>query len=132
MNDIEDIDSIKLFVNEFYGKVQQDLLIGPIFNQTIEDWRPHREKMYAFWNAALFGVPGFRGNPFAKHAPLNLNADHFKRWLELFHQTIDRNFEGPVADDTKNRAELMAAMFQDKLGRTGGNDTINRIFYDCT
>jgi hemoglobin len=121
MNDIEDIAAIKLFVNEFYGKVQQDLLIGPIFNQTIENWGPHLEKMYAFWNAALFGVPGFRGNPFAKHAPLNLNPDHFKRWLKLFHQTIDRNFEGPVADDTKNRAEIMAAMFQDKLARTAGN-----------
>jgi hemoglobin len=113
MNDIEDIDSIKLFVNEFYGKVQQDLLI--------ENWGPHLEKMYAFWNAALFGVPGFRGNPFAKHAPLNLNPDHFKRWLELFHETIDKNFKGPIADDTKNRAELMAFMFQDKLARTGGN-----------
>jgi hemoglobin len=121
MNDIKDIDSIKQFVNEFYGKVQQDILIGPIFNQTIEYWEPHLEKMYAFWNAALFGVPGFRGNPFAKHAPLNLKPAHFKRWLELFHQTIDRNFEGPVADDTKARAELMAAMFQDKLGRAVGN-----------
>jgi hemoglobin len=121
MKDIEDIAAIKLFVNEFYEKVQQDLLIGPIFTQAIENWDPHLEKMYAFWNAALFGVTGFRGNPFAKHAPLNLKLDHFKRWLELFHQTIDRNFAGPVADDTKRRAKLMAAMFQDKLGRTAGN-----------
>ena len=119
MKDIEDINCIKVFVNEFYARVQKDALIGPVFNNVIANWEPHLEKMYAFWNAALFGVPGFRGNPFAKHAPLHLKPEHFKRWLELFNSTIDRNFEGPVATDTKNRAGLMAIMFQNKIDRAG-------------
>lgn len=115
MKDIATIEDIKVFVNEFYAKVQEDDLIGPVFLQVIGDWQPHLEKMYAFWNAVLFGVAGFKGNPFAKHAPLKIEQHHFDRWLILFGRTIDTHFEGPVADDTKNRAGLMAEMFLHKL-----------------
>jgi hemoglobin len=125
MKEIENIDDIRLFVNEFYDKVKSDLFIGPIFMETIpEDWQPHLEKMYAFWNAALFGVPGFRGNPFAKHAPLKIGPEHFNRWLELFFSTIDENFEGHVAADAKNRAELMAYMFLSRLQKMGAPDKV--------
>ena len=119
MTDIVGIDSIRIMVDEFYAQVRQDELLGPVFSKVITgDWQPHLTQMYNFWNAALFGVPGFRGNPFAKHAPLPISAQHFSRWLELFGQTIDRHFEGVVAEDAKKRAELMAVMFQHKLQAT--------------
>lgn len=119
--DIKNLEDIRLFVDKFYHNVAQDQLIGPVFADVIEDWAPHLEKMYQFWNAALFGVPGFRGNPFAKHAPLPINAAHFDRWLSLFNETIDENFEGEMAEDAKNRAILMAEMFLRRLrGMTGG------------
>lgn len=113
--DIEGLDDIILFVNQFYNKVQQDNLIGPIFNEVIQDWEPHLQKMYAFWNAVLFGVPGFTGNPFARHAPLPIEARHFERWIQLFYQTIETLFEGETAENTKKRAETMAIMFLSKL-----------------
>jgi len=123
--DIKGIDDIVLFVNEFYYKVQLDNLIGPIFNGVIKDWTPHLERMYQFWNAALFSVPGFKGNPFAKHAPLPINQEHFDRWLVLFEETIDAHFEGEMATDTKKRAGLMAVMFVSKLNHMkGGPGTV--------
>ena len=123
--DIKNLDDIIIFVNEFYNKVQQDELIGPIFNGVITDWPPHLEKMYKFWNAALFGVPGFKGNPFAKHAPLPIKAEHFDRWLILFNEIIDNSFEGEMATDTKKRAELMAAMFLSRFkGMKKGSDKV--------
>jgi hemoglobin len=116
MEDIIDIGSIKILVDDFYTKVRADNMLGAVFLDIIQDdWQPHLDKMYAFWNAALFGVPGFRGNPFAKHAPLPIDAAHFSRWLELFGETIDTHFEGTMANDAKKRAELMAVMFQHKL-----------------
>jgi hemoglobin len=118
MKDIEGIADIKLFVDEFYAKVRKDELIGPVFSAVIAgDWQPHLDRMYAFWNAALFNVPGFKGNPFAKHAPLGIAPLHFERWLLLFDTTIDAYFEGAMAAETKNRARLMATMFMAKLGR---------------
>lgn len=117
MKDITGLEDIQLFVDGFYSKVREDELIGPVFAGVITNWQPHLEKMYAFWNAVLFGEPGFKGNPFAKHAPLPIVPEHFGRWLELFAETIDENFEGPMAVETKQRAGLMATMFMSKLDR---------------
>lgn len=114
-DDIRGLDDIILFVNTFYAKVQKDELIGPIFNDVIKDWAPHLQKMYAFWNAVLFGVPGFTGNPFARHAPLPIKGEQFDRWILLFHETIDTLFAGDMAESTKKRAETMAIMFLSKL-----------------
>jgi hemoglobin len=117
MKDITGLEDIQLFVDGFYSKVREDKLIGPVFAGVITDWQLHLEKMYAFWNAVLFGEPGFKGNPFAKHVPLPIVTEHFGRWLELFAETIDENFEGPMAVETKQRAGLMATMFMSKLDR---------------
>lgn len=125
--DIKDLQDIQLFVDQFYQKVREDALIGPIFLAKIEDWEPHLNKLYGFWNAAIFGVPGFRGNPFAKHAPLGLYPEHFERWITLFNEIINLNFEGQVAEDTKNRARLMADMFMKRLAALNG-DTGKVIF----
>ena len=123
--DITGLSDIVLFVDTFYSRVQSDELIGPVFNNVISDWQSHLEKMYLFWNAALFGVSGFRGNPFAKHAPLPIEGKHFERWLILFNETIDSNFEGEMATDTKKRAGLMATMFLSKLeNMKGGPDKV--------
>ena len=117
MEDIGTIIDIKFFVDEFYNKVRGDKLIGPVFAEKISDWQPHLDKMYSFWNAALFGVPGYKGNPFSKHAPLKIDTVHFTRWLSLFTEVIDQNFKGPIADDVKKRAALMANIFLVKLGQ---------------
>ena len=117
MKDITGLEDIQLFVDEFYNTVRKDNLIGPIFENVIFDWRPHLDKMCTFWNAVLFGEPGFKGNPFAKHAPLPIAPEHFGRWLELFNETIDAHFTGSMAEDTKKKARLMATMFMSKLDR---------------
>lgn len=125
MKDIEDINDIRLFVDEFYDKVREDDLIGPVFLKVIVDWQPHLDKMYAFWNAVLFGVSGYKSNPFSKHAPLQIEPQHFERWLILFGETIDDHFEGIVAKDIKNRAGLMANMFMGRLRlMNGGADKV--------
>jgi hemoglobin len=119
-HDVTGLEDIKLFVDEFYYKVQTDDLIGPVFNSIIKDWPPHLEKMYKFWNAALFGVPGFKGNPFARHAPLPISGLHFERWMLLFTATIEEHFEGEMAEAVKHRAGLMADMFSKRLADMKG------------
>ena len=66
---------------------RSDELIGPIFMEKIADWRPHPDKMYVFWNAAMYGVPRFRGNPFAKRAELMANMFLYR--LQLLNGTND-------------------------------------------
>lgn len=119
-HDIAGLEDIVLFVNNFYTRVQEDELIGPVFNGVISNWQPHLDRMYSFWNAVLFGVPGFKGNPFARHAPLAIETRHFDRWLSLFNQTIDAHFSGEIAELTKVKAQLMAALFLSKLQNMKG------------
>jgi len=80
--------------------------------------------MYAFWNTVLFGVSGYKGNPFSKHAPLQIEQAHFDRWLKLFNETINKHFEGPVAQDACKRAGLMAEMFLSRLRYANPNRVV--------
>ena len=115
-HDINGTEDIKLMVDDFYAKVQKDELLAPIFNFRLSThWEPHLEKMYTFWNAALFGLKGYTGNPFMKHATMDIGAEHFKHWLTMFYETIDTYFKGPTAEDAKRRAQIMAGMFQSRL-----------------
>lgn len=117
MTDIRSLVEIKLFVDAFYNKIRKDDLLGPVFALRIsdEDWPQHLEKMYGFWNTVLFFQKDYRGNPFAKHIGLHVQNVHFKRWVSLFQQTIDENFAGNKAEETKRRAESIAMVFSARL-----------------
>ena len=68
-HDIEGLEDIKLLADAFYTSVRLADWLAPIFLYRRNDyWQPHLEKMYTFWNAALFGEKGYTGNPFARHA----------------------------------------------------------------
>lgn len=115
-SDILTIDDVKNLVNIFYDKVREDTLIGPIFNDHIQDrWPEHLEKMYRFWQTILIGPPTYFGSPFPPHSRLPVEKIHFEKWMELFTATIDDLFEGKIADEAKWRAEKMAEMFQIKI-----------------
>lgn len=115
MKDIENIEDIKIMVDEFYLKVRKDDLLAPVFSMRIADWQPHLNTMYRFWNAALFQVREYTGNPFAKHITLPIDGPHFKQWINLFYETLDEHFAGPVADDAKRRAMIMANTFYQRM-----------------
>ncbi len=114
--DITTLDDIKLLVNTFYGRVQQDELIGPIFNEKIQNrWDEHLAKMYAFWQTILLDDHTYFGRPFPPHAELPVKSDHFDRWLAIFNQTVDELFEGEKAEEAKWRGAQMAKMFLSKI-----------------
>lgn len=114
--DIEDRSDIKLTVDNFYGKVKKDPLIGPVFIGVIrENWPAHLEKMYRFWETVLLAKHSYHGSPFAPHAQMPLEQKHFEAWLGLFKETVDENFEGEKASEAKWRAQKMAEMFYHKI-----------------
>jgi len=110
------IDDIKLLVDTFYQRIQTDELLGPIFNERIQDkWPVHLEKMYRFWQTVLLEEYTYNGAPFPPHAKLPVGPEHFAHWLKLFTQTIDELFTGDKADEAKWRAGKMATMFMAKI-----------------
>ncbi len=117
MRDIESKEDIILLVDTFYQKVQQDTLIGPIFESRItpDAWPAHLDRMYTFWTTLLLNQPGYSGQPFEKHRELPIQQAHFDRWVSLFKTLVDSLFEGPIANEAKYRAELMGHLFLAKL-----------------
>jgi hemoglobin len=101
-------------VNVFYGRVRDDDLLGPIFDDVAHvDWATHLLRMYDFWESVLFSTATFKGTPLvvhralARHVPLTTEA--FDRWLALFQTTVDDLFSGTMADHAKKSAARIAA-----------------------
>lgn len=116
MKDIEQLEDVKILVDDFYTQVRKDDLIGIIFEKQIQDrWPIHLQKMYEFWETILLGKSTYMSKPFPPHALLPLDKTHFERWLEIFEFTLDSHFSGPKADEAKWRAHRMAEMFLKKI-----------------
>ena len=78
MMDITSRADIILLVDSFYDKVRADALLGPVFMNAIgTDWSHHLPIMYNFWETLLLGEMSYQGNPFKKHIPLPIQAEHF-------------------------------------------------------
>lgn len=104
--DLDSPEEIAEMVRRFYADVAQDDLLGPMFNDVARvDWAEHLPKLTAFWCRALLSVPGYQGNPYRAHqevdAKRSFTAAHFERWLDLFHDTLDGGWEGPLTDHAK-------------------------------
>ncbi|HEX8547063.1 MAG TPA: group III truncated hemoglobin [Cytophagaceae bacterium] len=114
--DIVSEEDVKIMVNTFYDKVNTDDLLASIFNDFAEvDWAHHLPQMYQFWNMVILDKFGYKGQPFPKHMRLPINKDHFERWLQLFKENLDSQFEGPNAEMAKIKANNIANVFQHKM-----------------
>lgn len=118
---IETIEDIRLLVDSFYDKVRQDQILAPVFSEKIQDWPPHLDKMYRFWQSILLEQHTYNGAPFLKHVMLPIGQEHFNRWLALFYETVDSLFSGGKAQEAKFRATRIADVFQFKMGLTSRN-----------
>lgn len=115
-HDISNHDDVKVLVDQFYAKVNADLLLAAVFAHVA--WPNHLPVMYNFWSSVLLGDRSYSGNPLVKHINLKIGKEHFIRWLELFTATVDEHFEGFNANEAKNRARTVADLFQHKMGLT--------------
>lgn len=114
--DILQLEDVKLMVDSFYEKVRADNLIGPVFNEKIQDrWPEHLDKMYRFWQTVLLEEHTYFGSPFPPHSQLPIAHEHFERWMELFIATTNELFEGEKKEEAQWRAGKMAEMFEIKI-----------------
>ena len=116
LTDILNLEDVKKLVDTFYGKVRENDLLAPVFNERIKDrWPEHLEKMYTFWQTILLEERTYFGSPFPPHAKLPVEHAHFEEWMKLFTQTLDELFIGEKAKEAKWRAGKMAEMFEYKI-----------------
>lgn len=105
---------IRLLVDTFYDRARTDDLLSPIFSRRFSG-KASLEALYQYWQTVLLGNGNYKDVPFPKHADMPLTHQHFDRWLNLFLQTVNDLFEGPVAEAAKLRAIKMSEVFRYKM-----------------
>lgn len=121
MSDILVRADLELLVRNFYQKAMKDALIGDFFTKVAKlDLEAHIPLITDFWENVLFHHAKYKGNPMLKHIQLNekkaMEAAHFERWLGLWEETVQENFEGKRADETILRSKQIATLMQMKIG----------------
>lgn len=113
---IETRDDVSKLVHSFYDKIRKDKEIGHFFNDTIQDWNEHLEKLTDFWENNLFAVRKYYGNPIAAHTKVDrlfnksITMEHFGIWLNYWFETLDELFEGDNVVILKRRARKIGTV----------------------
>ncbi len=123
MKDIENRQDIENLLTLFYEKALKDAEIGYLFTEiahiNLETHLPH---IADFWEMVLFQKEGYTKNVLQIHQHLHekspLQPAHFRRWLDLFLETIDAHFLGENAERAKQRAQSVATVIQTKLANS--------------
>ena len=127
-HDLRARDDVEQLVRAFYRRAATDDVLGPVFEAARVDWSVHIPKLVEFWSWQLFGVRGYEGNPLRADAPANASTpfgdEHYRRWLELFEDTVDELFRGPTAEMAKARARKMAHALQRLLAGTDASGDV--------
>lgn len=109
--DVEE-EAIAGCVREFYRKARGDELLGPIFNDKVDDWDVHLKVVANFWSRALLGTDRYNGSPFVVHMHLPVELEHFSRWLALFEETATATLPPDLAAKALAKAKHMAESFK--------------------
>lgn len=115
---------IDRLVRTFYGRIRQDVVLGPIFETAIgADWEPHLLKLVDFWSAVTLASGRYHGRPIPAHARLpTLAPEHFPRWLDLFRRTAAEVCPPEASRLFVDRAERIAASMMMALSTVRGPD----------
>lgn len=119
----KDIDSrgdLELMLKAFYEKVFNDDLISHFFTEVVPlEIDRHLPVITDFWASVLLDEQRYRKNVMEIHQHIHQLASiekrHLDRWLKLFTETVDEQFEGAKATLAKQRATSIATMMNVKL-----------------
>lgn len=118
-------EAIEAVVLTFYGRVQHDPVLGPIFARHVTDWAPHLLRMQSFWRSVLLHTGEFqrspRGAPPALHVAIaGIAPEHFARWLTLFSTVLKERLEPEPATLWSARAHAIGETLQRRIREAGG------------
>jgi hemoglobin len=112
--DIVEEAQLETLIPAFYARVRQDPLIGPIFNEAVEDWDDHLGKLTAFWSSVMLTSGRYKGSPMAAHLRHvdAITPEMFTRWLAIWSETTAELLPAPAAAALQARAARIAESLQ--------------------
>lgn len=103
-------ERLKSLVELFYGRVRRDPLIGPVFNDAIDDWPEHLEKLQAFWSSVMLTSGRYKGRPLPAHIKHGdrIGPASFERWLALWREATEEVMPPGAAAALQEKAARIA------------------------
>jgi hemoglobin len=119
-SDIAHREDLLKLVTRFYEKLLADNTINHFFTSVTHlNLDEHLPVLAEFWEMILFQTGNYRNNPMAIHLHLHeksrMEKHHFDTWLKYFNESTDELFEGPVAENAKQRALSIATVMRIKI-----------------
>jgi hemoglobin len=115
-----DESMIEQLVHRFYARIRADEMLGPIFNERVQDWDKHLKRMCEFWSSVMLATGVYQGTPMRMHLPLPVDARHFDHWLALFEDTARGLFGERIAALFMERARRIAFSLEVGIAGTHG------------
>ncbi|MBC6606061.1 group III truncated hemoglobin [Hymenobacter sp. BT188] len=107
--DIRTEGDIKVLVDCFCQKVNQDALLSPIFSAVAAvHWPNHLTSLYDYWSSALFGRNNSTGQPIPQQLAMPARGQYQRQWIGLFSKAVEENFAGDKAEEAKVKARSIA------------------------
>ncbi len=105
--------AIDAMVRRFYAICDADDLLGPMFRALIPDFEEHYGYVRDFWSHALLGTSRYtRGTPYTHHLKLEVEEEHFTRWMAAFEQAVGETLPEVLAETAMARARHMTMSFK--------------------
>jgi hemoglobin len=110
-HDLDSRERIDALLEAFYDRALHDEVLGPVFEAAGMELATHLPRIAAFWERSLLGTGAYDGRPMQVHRHLmdsaGLARHHFTRWLQLWRETIEERYAGPLADQAARDAVRM-------------------------
>jgi len=106
--------ALAALVDCFYGRVREDELIGPVFNDAVDDWPYHLRKLSDFWSSVMLTTGRYKGNPVVKHLKhvARITPPMFERWLAIWRETTAELLPPHAAAQLQAKADRIAESLQ--------------------
>ena len=109
-----DEEALERLIPDFYARVRQDPEIGPVFNDAVQDWPGHLEKLVAFWSSVMLTSGRYKGNPMMMHLKhrTRIRPEMFERWLAIWRETTEELLPPDAAAALQEKAGRIAESLQ--------------------
>jgi len=105
---------LQTLVDSFYARVRADPKLGPIFNDAIDDWPGHLDKLTAFWSSVMLTSGRYKGQPVPAHMRhlARITPELFDHWLALWAETTEQLMTPEAAALLQAKAARIAESLQ--------------------
>ena len=110
--EFQEIDEAALarLIPLFYARVRADDLIGPLFNEAVDDWPEHLDRLGDFWSSVMLTSGRYKGQPVPAHQKhgSRISPELFDRWLALWDESSAALMTPEAAAALQDRARRIA------------------------